>query len=166
MNDKSIRTKYGTARIQEGYYRISSRNEGNHSKYLHRLVWEENFGEIPPNFHIHHKDGNKLNCDISNLELISKSEHHRMHRKGVSVNDDVKRNISLKVSQNQQNGLPYRVSIQKSKTYEQGFCYRYVYPLNGIRKAISSKNLNELKEKVLNKNLEWIEADELDDMKL
>jgi hypothetical protein len=29
--------------------------------------------------HIHHLDGNRLNNDISNLVLLSDSEHHKLH---------------------------------------------------------------------------------------
>jgi hypothetical protein len=71
-------------------------------KYLHRKVWEDFYGEIPKGFTIHHKDGNKLNNDITNLVLISNVEHSRMHarinklghnRKGVSPTN--KTSISL-----------------------------------------------------------------------
>lgn len=44
---------------------------------LHRHVWEKHFGPIPKGYHIHHKDGNKLNNDISNLECLSASDHHK-----------------------------------------------------------------------------------------
>lgn len=46
---------------------------------LHRYVWEKHNGEIPKGYHIHHKDHNKFNNDISNLELISASEHEKSH---------------------------------------------------------------------------------------
>lgn len=35
-----------------------------------RMVWEEHFGEIPDGYQITFLDGNKTNCDISNLKLI------------------------------------------------------------------------------------------------
>lgn len=58
--------------------------------HVHRLEWEKYNGEIQKNCVIHHKDGNKLNWDINNLELLTRSEHikeHKdtIHRKGVKV---------------------------------------------------------------------------------
>ncbi len=48
--------------------------------YYHRWVWYCSFGVIPEGFHIHHKDGDKLNNRISNLECLSPSEHAKEHR--------------------------------------------------------------------------------------
>lgn len=48
---------------------------------LHRYIWEKFNGEIPKNFQVHHINHDKLNNDISNLELISRSEHMRHHAK-------------------------------------------------------------------------------------
>jgi len=45
----------------------------------HVMVWEASNGPIPEGFDIHHKDGNKLNNDLSNLECISKLDHKREH---------------------------------------------------------------------------------------
>ena len=39
-------------------------------KLKHRLVWEEHHGPIPAGMNIMFRDGNKLNCDISNLEMV------------------------------------------------------------------------------------------------
>ena len=48
--------------------------------YVHRLVYLIENGDLPPTgFHIHHKDGNKLNNHPSNLEALSESEHHKLH---------------------------------------------------------------------------------------
>jgi len=62
----------------------------NRNQHIHRLVWIENHGFIPDGFIIHHKDENKLNWDISNLELLNRSEHikeHKniVHRHGVKI---------------------------------------------------------------------------------
>lgn len=47
---------------------------------LHRELWEEHHGPIPPGHNIHHIDGNKSNNTIENLECLSVAEHMRMHR--------------------------------------------------------------------------------------
>lgn len=45
----------------------------------HVWVWKYHNGEIKKGFHIHHKDGNKSNNQISNLECISVSIHFSKH---------------------------------------------------------------------------------------
>jgi hypothetical protein len=59
------------------YY--ASGNTRQHVRLLHRQIWTDHFGEIPEGHHIHHKDGDWRNNDISNLECISASEHGREH---------------------------------------------------------------------------------------
>ena len=49
----------------------------------HRLVWERHHGPIPDGYHIHHKNGDKLDNRIDNLQLLSESAHHRLH--GVQI---------------------------------------------------------------------------------
>jgi hypothetical protein len=43
----------------------------------HRLVWQQHHGEIPDDMLIAFRDGNRQNCDISNLEIISREENAR-----------------------------------------------------------------------------------------
>ncbi len=54
---------------------------GNSSRvYLHRHVMSMNLGRwLKPSEHVHHIDGNKLNNLVHNLEVISASEHAKMH---------------------------------------------------------------------------------------
>ena len=59
-------------------------------QHSHRLEWIKHYGEIPKDCIIHHKDHNKLNWDISNLEMLDRSQHlcehkNEVHRKGVKV---------------------------------------------------------------------------------
>jgi hypothetical protein len=49
-------------------------------KQLHHAIWEShNKQTIPKGFVIHHKDHDYTNNSPDNLELMSKSEHARMH---------------------------------------------------------------------------------------
>jgi hypothetical protein len=43
-------------------------------KYKHHMVWEAVNGPIPEGMNIIFADGNKLNCDIDNLIMVSNSE--------------------------------------------------------------------------------------------
>ena len=43
----------------------------------HRHVWQQHHGEIPRGMLVVFRDGNRLNCDISNLQLISKADNAR-----------------------------------------------------------------------------------------
>jgi hypothetical protein len=55
---------------------------GSHStrEYEHRRVVEDFLGRsLKKNEVIHHKDGDRLNNDISNLVLMTKREHARLH---------------------------------------------------------------------------------------
>ncbi|WP_367101571.1 HNH endonuclease signature motif containing protein [Fusobacterium gastrosuis] len=65
------------------YLSQSTTNRGRiGAKGLHVAIWEfYNKKKVPKGCHIHHKDGNTFNNDISNLECISSSEHAKKHFK-------------------------------------------------------------------------------------
>ena len=45
----------------------------------HRFVWEEAYGPIPAGMVVHHKNGNKRDNRLLNLELLSYREHNIGH---------------------------------------------------------------------------------------
>jgi len=59
-----------------GYYRVTFAKNGKKvQKYLHRLL-AEYFIPNPLNLpHVNHKDGNKLNCALDNLEWVTAQEN-------------------------------------------------------------------------------------------
>jgi hypothetical protein len=53
----------------------------NKKKHLHIYFWEQANGKHPgKGWHIHHKDENKFNNEISNLELLKLGEHVSKHK--------------------------------------------------------------------------------------
>ncbi len=66
---------------KKGYERIQLHIDGKTcNRYIHSLVavaWLESPQSLE--YEIHHKDNNKLNNFVSNLEYLSKWEHHKIH---------------------------------------------------------------------------------------
>ena len=80
----------------ERYYRCGAYYQRK-GKRLHRVVWEYHNGEIPKGYHIHHKDGDRNNNDISNLELKEAKEHlseHMTSEKKNIARDNIQKAIS------------------------------------------------------------------------
>ena len=76
-----------------GYY-LSSNINGKRYR-LHRYIWEYYNGEIPKGYHIHHKDHNKNNNELENLELLTKEEHRIRHSLEMSkeLKDKYRKNL-------------------------------------------------------------------------
>ena len=70
-----------------GYYRRSSFG-GKPGIRLHCYVWEKHNGKIPSGCAIHHKDHDKGNNEVGNLECLTLSEHARLH--GSEQDDDAR----------------------------------------------------------------------------
>lgn len=54
-------------------------NKKQKQQYLSRWIWERINGKIPKSYFIHHIDGNALNDYMENYELLSSSNHSRVH---------------------------------------------------------------------------------------
>lgn len=65
---------------------------------MHRYVWKFYNGPIPEGYEIHHKDGNKANNDISNLECLERCEHKRLHGRMLTEEDREWRRKNLEVN--------------------------------------------------------------------
>jgi HNH endonuclease len=71
--------RYGKGSIDKFGYRILWKN--NRLIPEHRWLWEQANGPIPEGLILHHRDGNKVNNDLSNLELMSRGKHTRHHKR-------------------------------------------------------------------------------------
>lgn len=55
--------KYKWVKTKDGY------------KRYHRWLWVQSFGPIPKGYLVTFKDKNPLNCEIENLQLVSRNQH-------------------------------------------------------------------------------------------
>lgn len=158
-------TIFGKAYIgNHGYYVVTSKKEGNHNKLLHRLIFEKFYGPIPKGYHIHHKDENKLNNCIMNLQLVKKNIHHSIHSTGYQHTiKDRKKMSDFKYGQSNSTNKTgyYRVYKEKGKQYSQGFTYTYEVDssrLDGkkkVKKKIRRVKLEDLEQAVKDAGYEW-----------
>jgi len=76
--------------------------------YVHRLVAEYFIGSIPEGYCVNHKDGNKLNNDVNNLEIVSYSENTRhADRTGLRVCASGEDNSQAKLTNDRAEKLIY-----------------------------------------------------------
>jgi hypothetical protein len=69
--------KGGVKRTSDGYMRRSYDD-----RYLHRIVMEEYLGrKLKTSEFVHHINGNPSDNRIENLQVISNSEHRKLHMK-------------------------------------------------------------------------------------
>jgi HNH endonuclease. len=86
--EKSIKYDgYTWTKKPRGYYQSTVRcTDGSRKNWLHQYVYEQVNGSIPEGYEVHHKDHNKENNDISNLELLSPAEHQAEHTEQSKAN--------------------------------------------------------------------------------
>lgn len=87
MNEMPIGTVVANS---QGYLIRKKQMEGgqwDRWEFLHRAVWEEHKGPVPDGMIVMFKDGNKQNCDIGNLMLVSRGEIATMTKKGLRFED-------------------------------------------------------------------------------
>lgn len=56
----------------------------------HRLVWEKNNGPIPKGWIVHHKNHNRLDNRIKNLQCIPRGRHQTIHKKEIKTGSNKK----------------------------------------------------------------------------
>ena len=93
-----------------GYY-LSTKKIGERRKRLHCYVWEtETENEIPSGYAIHHKDHNKNNNEIDNLQIVTSSEHAKIHGQALTEEQKIARKNNII-----QNVIPKSVEWHKSE---------------------------------------------------
>lgn len=64
--------------------------------HIHRLLKMYEIGtDLDSNQYVHHKDGNKLNARLDNLEVVESTKHQSLHNKGKTLSKEHRKKISL-----------------------------------------------------------------------
>jgi hypothetical protein len=91
LEGQSIRA-FSTMIHKDGHWRVLGFSNGKvKHQYTARMVWECFHGKIENELILHHIDYNKLNNKLSNLMLMTNSDHNKIH-----INDRVRRAIFRK----------------------------------------------------------------------
>lgn len=80
---------------KSGYLMVSLKIDNTQkfqNRYIHRLVAQEWIDNPEEKREVNHKDGNKINNNISNLEWVTSSENQR-HRHSIGINKTSNRRI-------------------------------------------------------------------------
>lgn len=71
---------------KDGYIEVKIK-EPNVFRAKHRIIWEQHNGKIAPGCNIQFKDGNRLNCAIDNLYLITRGEQMKDNSGSLNLPD-------------------------------------------------------------------------------
>ena len=97
-------------KVKNGYLSVYLRCKDGKSKsfLFHRVIWFYFKGEIPKNLEINHKDENKANNSLDNLELLSRAENinygtrnervaskNKISQKGKTLSESHIKNLSI-----------------------------------------------------------------------
>lgn len=83
----------------------------------HRLVWEAAHGPLSKSQVVHHKDGNRLNNALKNLEAMTYSAHAKLHNNGSKRTETVKKAMSELAKQ--RNAKPEYNALIRSRAKKQ-----------------------------------------------
>lgn len=86
--------------------------------HIHRLLIMYSLkSDFNKNLYVHHKDGNKLNAKLENLELIEKEKHQSHHNKGKILTENHKQKIAKANKKRKGIKIKKRVNMPKLKEY-------------------------------------------------
>jgi hypothetical protein len=92
VNNKPINSE----RMHMGYIQIKTGNSPSIWKMKHIIIWESINGKISSSNILIFKDGNKLNCSIDNLELMSRGVRVRLNNyEYEKVSKEIKPSIKI-----------------------------------------------------------------------
>lgn len=129
-------------------YLVAGRYWKRGGAYLHRAVWVYHHGPIPEGHHIHHKDGDRSNNQIENLEPQDGMEHLAKHKLEWNRTAEAKRmhkELGLRNVHHTHENVKTFICQQCAKPYQavdcgiNKYCSRICRSRSGAKKRASYK---------------------------
>lgn len=76
--------RYPQSKYPSAHYFRPSRNDGDR-RALHQVVWEDANGPVPDGFELHHRDKNKVNNALENLQLVPRGHAGVLHPENIAA---------------------------------------------------------------------------------
>ena len=142
----AMETEYGSVKLYGNYYRLTD------GRFLHKVIYEDYHKvTILKGNHVHHIDGNKLNNDISNLELISDSNHAKQHLTGKKLPlEQCKKMSESRTGKGNWKYKSYARVVKKG--FDKGKqVYGLVYDTKLLKRSVDKDKLQKLADDINNK---------------
>lgn len=113
----------------DGYYRVVLSLHGVHTYIkVHQIMVNQFLGGCPDDMVINHKDGNKHNNSVSNLEVITSLENtHHAWETGLNRKELNPNRIEMVINDNLTNKSYHFLSLQELKDSELPISTRYIH---------------------------------------
>ena len=116
--------------------------------HIHRLLMMYSLkSDFNKNLYVHHKDGNKLNAKLENLELIEKEKHQSHHNKGKILTENHKQKIAKANEKRKGMKIKKRVDMPNLQEYlKQGYSMYKIAKIYGCTWDAVKRRVYENKE--------------------
>ena len=94
-----------------------------------RYVWAKHNGEILKGILIHHIDGNKMNNNIKNLQMMTSKEHNLLHAKDRKVWN---KGLTIKTNDKLKNIID-KAQVNRMETMKKRFIETYKLRMSGLK---------------------------------
>lgn len=111
-------------------------------RYLHRAVWVHHHGPIPEGHHIHHRNHDRSNNQVGNLEAIKAGEHLEAHKRAWNRTPEAKRlhrALGLRNVHRTHANIKTFVCVECGKPYEKADCGTNKYCSLGCSRRADAK---------------------------
>ena len=167
MSENNARYWKGKTLSEETRKKISEAKKGKtHSEETRKKMSEANKSKNNPMYgKTHSEETRKKMSEAKKGKTLSEKTRKKISESQKGENNPMygkthSEEARKKISEAQNTTGFYKVSISNCSSCKKGFTWRYRYCIDSQHKSISSTDLNKLKEKVLEQDLEWKIIDE------
>ena len=141
LNPKAIRRPINPHKKPEGYLAVDIQRQQERSRfYLHRLIWTAFRGPIPSGLEVNHKDGDRANNSLDNLELVTRSANMLHCFEELSPSLNRVRGTEHHKAKLTPEDVRQIVSLHRSGTSQRELARQYGVSKNAIRLILKGRN--------------------------